>query len=433
MRTTRPLCEFLGYASDGRPRYRLNLHRGQKRAYYSEARFTFVLAGSQAGKTSFGPWWLVKQIEEKKGGDYLAVTASYDLFKLKMLPEMLEVFKVKTRMGRYWSGERVIELADLETGRFWANRSDDPMWGRIILRSAQSEGGLESATAKAAWLDECGQDDFRLESWEAVQRRLALAEGPVLGTTTLYNVGWLKTEVYDRWADGDADYRVIQFPSTINPAFPPPEFERMRRILPDWKFKMFYLGQFARPAGLVYEAFDEGMLEDPFPIPQAWPRVVGIDFGGANLAIVWLARDPAGVWHLYDESLSGELTTVEHASRLAAKMRGLEDVTVVGGSPSESQERRDWQAAGVFVKQPPVGDLEPGIDRGIQLMKEGRFRLSRTCRGMRDELGTYRRKLDEQGRPTEAIVDKNAFHRLDAYRYAACQITSAVHFLYGFV
>jgi hypothetical protein len=34
-----------------------------------------------------------------------------------------------------------------------------------------------------------------------------------------------------------------------------------------------------------------------------------------------------------------------------------------------------------------------------------------------DEIGTYSRKLDERGQPTEEIQDKEEFHRLDALRY----------------
>lgn len=412
---------------------RLNLHYGQTQAWDSTARFTFVLAGSQGGKTSFGPWWIWKEAKAHDlEGDYLAVTASYDLFKLKMLPEMRTVFEDILRIGRYWSGERIIELAHPEKG-FLAKRADDPMHGRIVLRSAQSPGGLESATVRAAWLDECGQDDFRLESWEAIQRRLTLHRGNVLGTTTIYNLGWLKGEVYDRWVAGDSDYAIIQFSSILNPAFPPEELERMRRVLPDWKFKMFYLGEFAKPEGLIYSCFEDNMLEDAFVPPLDWPRVVGIDFGGANQAAVYLARDPKGVWHLYDETLEGEQTTKEHARRMRVKLDGCEDVTFVGGAKGESQQRRDWRAAKIPIKTPPINDVEAGIERVVRIIKENRFRLSRECKGVKDEIGTYRRKLDDEGEPTEQIVDKSAFHRLDALRYAACQITSARHFMYGFV
>jgi len=204
--------------------------------------------------------------------------------------------------------------------------------------------------------------------------------------------------------------------------------------MPAWRFEMFYLGQFARPEGLIYGCFTDDMLEDPFPIPVDWPRTVGLDFGGANQALIWLAQDPATeIWHLYDESLSGEKTTAEHAAEAKAKAAGLTDVTYCGGSPSETQQRRDWRAEGVWTQEPSIGALEPGIDRGIRLIKENKLRVFRTCRGFRDEIGTYRRKLDDAGRPTEDIVDKRAFHRLDAYRYAAIQITSGRAFQYGFV
>lgn len=34
----------------------LDFHPGQARAWLSKARFVFMLAGTQGGKTSFGPW-----------------------------------------------------------------------------------------------------------------------------------------------------------------------------------------------------------------------------------------------------------------------------------------------------------------------------------------------------------------------------------------
>jgi phage terminase large subunit-like protein len=176
-------------------------HRGQKAAQHSRARFPLVLAGTQAGKTCWGPIWLSSEIEACGPGDYLAATATYDLFKLKMLPEMLNWFVHLAGWGRYSPSERLI-----------VNHADDT---RIILRSANAPGGLESATAKAAWLDECGQDSFRLEAWEAVQRRLALNQGRALMTTTPYSLGWLKQQVYDRWRSRE--------PSTSEPR------ERCRR------------------------------------------------------------------------------------------------------------------------------------------------------------------------------------------------------------
>jgi hypothetical protein len=390
----------------------LYLHPGQTKAWDSERRFVFVVAGTQGGKTSFGPWWLWREIKSRGSGDYLAVTATYDLFKLKMLPEMQRVF-CELLPGWSWSAsDRVILSSDGQT--------------RIILRSANAPGGLESATAKAAWLDECGQDDFRLESWEAVLRRLSLARGRVLGTTTPYNLGWLKTEVYDRWRAGDPDYMVVQFKSIQNPRFPREEYERAKASLPAWKFEMFYNGQFSRPAGLIYEDFSEAEnICDPFDIPVSWPRRVGVDFGGVHTATVWTAENPVtGAVYLFRETLEGGQTTREHAAKWLKY--GDHVVLWMGGAPSEDQPRRDFKSAGVPIARPPVSDVEAGIDRVTALIKSRRLIVFRSCRGVLDELGTYSRELDDTGQPTEKIKDKETFHRLDALRYVACGLTQTV-------
>lgn len=399
---------------------RLSLHKAQLEVWDAQRRFVFLIMGTQGGKTSFGPWWLWREILRCGAGDYLAVTASYDLFKLKMLPEIRTVFERVLGIARYWAGDKVLELRDPETGRFWAERADDPMWGRVILRSAQAEGGLESATANAAWLDECGQDDFALTAWEAVQRRLSLTQGRVLGTTTPYNLGWLKTEVLDRFLAGDTDYYVVQAPSIVNPAFPKAEFERARRTMPAWKFNMFYRGLFERPAGLIYCDYDENVhLVDPFPLPREWPRYVGIDFGAVNTALVWLAHDTErDALYLYRESLEGGMTTSEHASKAQSHAEHERVVAWVGGAPSEKQQRMDWGECGIPVRAPVVSDVEAGIDRVIARFRNKSLFIFKTCRRVRDELGTYRRELDRNGQPTEKIYDKHKFHLLDALRYA---------------
>lgn len=403
-------------------------HKGQWQAWKSDKRFIFILAGTQSGKTSWLPFWLHKEINKTASpdgnNDYIATTANYDLFKLKFLPEMRNVFEYLLKIGRYWSGERIIELKDPKRG-YWAKRVDDPMWGRIILRSAASPAGLESATAKAAILDEAGQDEYTLETWEAILRRLSLHQGRVCAATTLYNLAWIKGEIYDAWKNGDPDIDVIQFASIQNPAFPQAEFERARAKMQDWRFAMFYLGQFAKPAGLIYSAFEDEWLVDPFEIPDDWDRVIGVDFGGANTARLWLAQNPdSEIWYAYKESLEGDKSSQEYVQDTIAQTRG--SYTVVGGASSETQYRMDWGAAGLDVFEPPIKEVENGIDKVIELMKANKFRVFRTLHGLRDELGSYRRKLDERGEPTEEILNKRNYHRLDALRYACTYINQPV-------
>lgn len=409
----------------------LNFHYGQQMTWDCRARFVLMLAGTQGGKTSFGPWWLAREIygnllglsavPGKGAGDYLAVTTNFDLYRLKMLPEMRRVFEDVLQVGRYWPGLRVMELKDPVTGKFWARRSDDPMWGRIILRSAAAPAGLESATAKGAWLDEVGQDDWDVTTWEAILRRLSIHQGRVLGTTTVYNSGWLKSEWYDRCMAGDPNYGVIQFASADNPSFPREEQQRARDTMPEWRYLMFYRGIFAKPAGLIYHDFDDvGMVVTPFDIPKNWRRVVGIDFGGANTALVYFAEDPThapSTWYAYLESLSGGTSTKVHAAAALKNVEGCERVEWAGGAPGETQFRADWFEAGVPIQRPAIADVEIGISNMIALIKAGRFRVFSTCTGLRHEFATYRRKLDVRGDPLNEIDSKSVFHRLDALRY----------------
>ena len=407
----------------------LTLHPGQTRAWESQARFIFVIAGTQGGKTSFGPWWLWREINLRGSGDYLAVTSNYDLFKLKMLPETRYIFEDLLGIGRYWSGERIIELRDPETGDFWADRADDPMWGRIILRSAVAKGGLESSTAKGAWLDECGQPEFSLDAWQAVRRRLSLNTGRALGTTTPYDLGWLKTEIVDPWEKGDPEIDVIRFPSIINPAFLRSEFFAVRKRMPGWKFRMMYQGLFTRPAGMIYGDFiDEykdagGHKIAPFDIPKSWPRYVGIDPGAVHMAKIWIAYDPKhGIYYVYRESLTGNMSTKQHAADALAiaKRERIRVLKWFIGNKGEIQQRLDFQAAGIRnVFEPPIADVESGIDSVIELLKTHRIYFFDTCFGILAEIMTYSRDLDREGKVLETIKNKNTYHHLDALRYLA--------------
>lgn len=391
-------------------RVRLNLHPGQTIAWDSPRRMVFIIAGTQSGKTAFGPWWLEREIRNCGSGDYLAVTATYDLFKLKMLPEIRRVFEGIFGTWTYQANDRVLYSNDTVSRRNATTKAET----RVILRSANSPGGLESATALAVWADECGQDEFILPSWEAIQRRVSLSQGRILGTTTPYNLGWLKTEIYDRWASGEQDIQVVSFSSIMNPEFPRDEYDRAKRVLAPWKFAMFYNGQFSRPAGMIYDCFLDKHRIDPFMIPANWPRYGGLDFGGVHTAAVCYAEDPVTkALYLCREYLQGERTAAEHAAEL--KTWGCR--LWVGGSKSEGQWRHEFAQAGLPIAEPSISDVEVGISRVYAMHKTDMLYVFSSASRYLDEKGRYSRELDRSGQPTEAIHNKNDYHLMDAERY----------------
>jgi hypothetical protein len=390
----------------------LALHPGQTQAHESGKRFVFIIAGTQSGKTSYLPIWLDQEIRNKGNGDYLAVTSTYDLLKMKFLPELQGYF-CHLFGWQFSASEKTIF------------RQDKPrMFTRIICRSADAEGGLESASAKGALFDECGQDGVKVGAWEALQRRLSLSQGRVLGGTTPYNLGWLKTQIFDRWRNGDKDIQVVQFKSTMNPSFPLAEYERAKATLPAWKFEMFYNGNFSRPAGMIYEDFSQLHIIPAFDIPAAWPRYFGVDFGAVHTAKIWIAQDPASkLYYLYREEMKGNLTTTQQVANVTQYSE--HNLKAWGGAKSETQQRKDWDAAGLHIQEPPIWEVESGINRVIALLKEKRLFVFDTCKGIIDEFGTYSRELDASGQATEKIKDKETYHHLDALRYVASGLDTA--------
>lgn len=390
----------------------IHLHAGQTAAWDSVKRFIFIIAGTQSGKTSFLPLWLDREIQQKGTGDYLAVTSTYDLLKMKFLPELQSHF-VNLFGWQYSASEKTI----------W--RQDKPrMFTRIICRSADAEGGLESSSGKGALFDECGQDGVKVGAWEAILRRLSLSQGRVLAGTTPYNMGWLKSQIFDKWRAGDPDIQVVQFKSTMNPSFPREEYERARRTLPAWKFEMFYNGEFTHPAGMIYEDFGQRHILPAFDIPADWPRFLGVDFGAVHTCNVWIAQDPQSkLYYLYRERLAGNKTTAQHVGDV--RQYNEYNLRAWGGAKSETQQRMDWGAAGLAISEPPVWEVEPGINRVIALLKENKLYIFDHCTGTIDQLGTYARILDTNGQATDKIKDKETYHYLDALRYVAVGITDA--------
>lgn len=404
----------------------LDFHPGQWEAWDATERFIFVTAGTQGGKTSFGPHWLHREIYHptigRGAGDYIAATASYDLFKLKMLPAIRELFEDITGNGRYWSGDKVLELRDPATGEFWARRADDPMWGRVILRSAESGGGLESSTASAAWLDECGMDSFTSETWRAVRRRLSLKRGRVLGTTTLYVLyNWLR-QLHIEWQNGRQDVTFIQFSSLQNPSFPQEEYEQALREMPEHVVNMQYRGLYDKPPGMIYDAFDaDTSIIPPFSVPGHWPSYGGMDFGGVNTVCLQLRQNPEnGVYYLTNEYHQGGRTAAQHANDL----HGWNCHSWWGGAKSEGQWRDEFRAAGLPVQEPAIADVWVGINRVYAVMKTQRLMVFDTCQGTIGQIGTYSRPMNKAtGEPIpDGILNKNEYHYLDALRYVLASL-----------
>jgi hypothetical protein len=430
----RPLIETV--TRNGELGIRWNLHRGQERALESRKRFILVSAGWQSGKSEIGPPWLWQEMMRCGPGDYLVASPTYPLMMKKVLPVFIRLFERLLNLGHFVAGKNIFTFTDFGCKRLWGHVPDEPP--RVLFGHAGDPESLESATVKAAWLDECGQAGFRLASYETILGRLSIHQGRVLMTSRPYSLGWMKQLLWDPWEAGHRshpDIEVVNFRSIDNPAFPPEEYERARQTMPPWRFLMLYDGLFTRPAGLIYSSFDETRHKIPrFEIPREWQRFVGLDFGGINTAAVFLAEEKVGgklTGRLiaYREYKAGERSAAEHCYHL---MKGEPRTPIcAGGSKSEGQWRKEFAAGGTAKGQRVAGlpihapvirignnesIVEVGINKVWKAFALNQIVIFDDLHGLLDEIGSYSRELDETGEPTEKIANKNDFHFCDCLR-----------------
>lgn len=402
---------------DGTYTIRKNFHPGQTMAWDSLKRFVFLLAGCQSGKTVFGCDWLYREIQNCGEGDYLIVTANFPLLEKKLEREFLILFDDTYHLGKYNRSRKIFQFFNDDT--------------RVFLCSADNPGSLESATARAAWIDECGQPGFTRQAWDAVLRRVSRATGEgagrVLGTTTLYTVSsWLKSEIYIKWLEGDHDIDIIQVDSIDCPGFPREEYERAKASMPSWKFDLFYRGRYSKPSGLIYDAFNErACIIRPFVIPKEWPCYVGHDFGTADTAAIFFALNPSdGSLYAYREYLEGGMSAAEHVEKLKELSKDDNIIKCVGGSPGEDGWRESFTVAGWPIFQPIVKDVEVGINKVYAFHKANKMFIFSDLIQTIEQLQTYSRELDDSYQATDKIKEKQKFHLMDAMRYIGSEFNA---------
>lgn len=373
-----------------------------------------AISGTGGGKTAMGLWWLTDRMERKPSHTWGVAEPTYQMLEKILLhspdpnrPDLMTWFKMLRWAPEYKAAPRILQTK----------------YGDLYLGSADNPDTMQGPALAGYWLDEAGM--MSLEAYETALQRVSFYEGQVLLTTTPYNRGWLKTQVWDMQDDDDVVCR--RWRSIDNPAFPKASYDRMRNRMSKHRHAMMYDASFERPEGIIYSDFDdtEDVIE-PFTIPKTWRRYVGMDFGATNTVALWIAeepnkREPRRV--VYREYWRGGLTTKEHAEQCLKLSKGERISRIVGGAPSEEQWRRDLRASGWFCQKPPIPDVEAGIDGVITLHKTRKYQVFNTCTHYRDQKADYRRKLDNNGLPTEQIEDKDKYHVMDAERYVASYIT----------
>ena len=157
-------------------------------------------------------------------------------------------------------------------------------------------------------------------------------------------------------------------------------------------------------SGLVFPVNEDDLEVEPFPLPQYWPRLCGLDFGWDHpTAAVWIAWDrDTDTVYVYDCYRKSAETPVVHSA--AIKERGSWVPVVWPHDGSQHDKGSGKPLAELYRKQGvnmahkhfenPEGGiaLEPGIMDMLQRMQTGRFKVFNYLRLWFEELRMYHRK-----------------------------------------
>ena len=175
-------------------------------------------------------------------------------------------------------------------------------------------------------------------------------------------------------------------------------------------------------SGTIYTIPLEEILVKDFDIPPHWKRVIGMDVGWNNTAVVWLAQNPdTKEVFVYSEYKRGQAEPVIHAS--AIKTRG-DWIPIAIDPASRGRSQADGKQLFNMYRElglklfPADNAVEAGIYQVQEMLATGRLKFFRSLSELSKEYVVYRR--DQKGR-----VVKDNDHLQDALRYAVCALKHA--------
>lgn len=376
---------------------KIQLHQFQDKAIFSPSRFIAIIAGVQSGKTMAGCIWSRIQFDENPNDNGLICAPTYKILQQSTLPKF---FQINPDLQKYYKkGDSIIEL---------------PGRGKIFIRSTENPNVLEGMTLRWAWLDEGGQ--MKLDAWVNVQGRLSIQQGKCFISTTPYYFNWLASDFLDQCKKGNKDYCAVQFRSIDSPYFPKEEYERAEKTMDRRTFERRYMGLFTKMEGLVYDDFNYAYHVNDNN-PKLFDSVIcGVDWGFAAPAAMVIIGIKENVYWVMDEFYGSKKTTDE-LIEIAKNLKDKWKINRFYADTAEPDRIEAFKRAGLYTLEANK-DIEWGINKVRQLMKEERFHVHPQCKYLLDEIERYHYPEVQEDKVESEKPEKIDDHAMDAMRYA---------------
>jgi phage terminase large subunit-like protein len=191
-------------------------------------------------------------------------------------------------------------------------------------------------------------------------------------------------------------------------------------------------GDFVNVGGMMYPDWERCVVKDPWDwdFIRSLDIVVGIDPGIRNAGFAWVGFDRDLTAYVFNEGLLQDKESPDYAAFLKAENArlGLRDVSYVCDPAMRARGQVNAETVMGSLAQHGIyanvgqNSHEAGFDQMRSRMRNGRFFVSPTCRGLRDEADEYAAKEPGEDKDDSHLEPvSNQFHRLDALRYAVME------------
>jgi hypothetical protein len=189
---------------------------------------------------------------------------------------------------------------------------------------------------------------------------------------------------------------------------------------------------------LVYYMFNERICKRPVsampPNINTFPVYSGHDFGEANPAALFIARDPAnGDLHVFKEYFPGPgVSPYQHVNAWKEIVRPWKDKnkdwtvskSVGGNVTTEEDSRRLYKEHGWNIQPPSWTRVKERVERVRAMMERNRIIIYECCPGLLSEIANCLWKLNPLDNSIlDEIKDEKNFHRLSALGYIVSDFT----------
>ena len=285
----------------------------------------------------------------------------------------------------------------------------------------QGRGKWQANTVDGVWFDEEAPEDVYMEGitrTNATQGMILMTFTPLLGMSSVV-MRFLMDENEDRavitMTIDDAEHYTPEQRARIIASYPAHEREARTKGIPT-------LG-----SGLIFPILEEDILIEPFPIPDHWARIGGMDFGWDHpSAFVELAWDKdADIIYVIKDYRKSQETPVLHAATVkpwGATKDGGQWLPWAwphdGNNDTAAGENLASQYRAQGLKLLPeratfddgTNSVEAGVIDMLDRMQTGRWRVFSTCTNWLEERRLYHRK--------DGKIVKERDDTISASRYA---------------